>query len=34
MDQELLLAAARAVVSVLEYGWTHGQCLPMVGGAL
>lgn len=33
MDQELLIAAARAVVFVLEYAWTHGQCLP-VGGVL
>lgn len=34
MDQELLIAAARAVVFVLEYAWTHGQCLPVVGGVL
>lgn len=34
MDQELLLAAARAVVYVLEYAWTHGQCLPVAGGVL
>ena len=33
MDQELLLAAARAAVFVLEYAWINGQCLP-VGGAL
>lgn len=34
MNQEVLLAVVNAAVSVLEYGWTHGQCLPMVGGAL
>lgn len=33
MDQELLIAAARAAVFVLEYAWINGQCLP-VGGAL
>lgn len=33
MDQEIVLAAARAVVFVLEYAWVNGQCLP-VGGAL
>ena len=33
MDQEIVLAAARAVVFVLEYAWINGQCLP-VGGAL
>lgn len=33
MDQELLIAAARAVVFVLEYAWINGQCLP-VGGVL
>ena len=32
MDQEIVLAAARAVVFVLEYAWVNGQCLP-VGGA-
>lgn len=34
MNQEVLLAVVNAAVSVLEYGWTHGQCLPMVGGVL
>lgn len=34
MDQELLLAAARAAVFVLEYAWINGQCLPVAGGAL
>ena len=34
MDQEFVLAAARAAVFVLEYAWVNGQCLPMVGGAL
>lgn len=33
MDQELILAAARAAVFVLEYAWINGQCLP-IGGAL
>lgn len=33
MDQEFVLAAARAAVFVLEYAWINGQCLP-VGGAL
>lgn len=33
MDQELLIAAARAAVFVLEYAWINGQCLP-VGDAL
>lgn len=34
MDQEIVLAAARAVVFVLEYAWVNGQCLPVEGGAL
>lgn len=33
MNQEIVLAAARAAVLVLEYAWINGQCLP-VGGAL
>ena len=34
MDQEIVLAAARAVVIVLEYAWINGQCLPVAGGVL
>lgn len=34
MNQELLLAVVDAAVSVLEYAWINGQCLPMVGGVL
>lgn len=34
MDQELLIAAARAAVFVLEYAWINGQCLPVAGGVL
>lgn len=34
MDQELLFAVVNAAVSVLEYAWINGQCLPMAGGVL